>query len=47
LRCDMGKVRDRCGGMGRYQGGLRCKGRVNCVITHSGLRHTYDLRGRT
>jgi len=30
----MGKVRDRCGGMGRYQGGLRCKGRVNCVITN-------------
>jgi len=27
LRCDTGKVRDRCGGMGRYKGGL-----VNHVI---------------
>jgi len=30
IRCDTGKVRDRCGGMG----GLRCKGRVNSVITN-------------
>ncbi len=27
----MGKVRDRFGGMGRFKGGLRCKGWVNCV----------------
>jgi len=33
LRCDRGKVRDRCGGMGRFEGRLRCEGRVNCVIT--------------
>ncbi len=32
LRCDMGKVRDRFGGMGRFKGGLRCKGWVNSVI---------------
>ncbi len=25
LRWDMGKVRDRFGGMGRFKGGLRCK----------------------
>jgi len=29
LRCDLGKVRDRCGDMGR----LNCKGWVSCVIT--------------
>jgi len=23
LRCDAGKVRDRCGGMGRFKGGFR------------------------
>jgi len=28
LRCDMGKVRDRCGGMGRFKGGFKCKGWV-------------------
>ncbi len=27
-RWDMGKVRDRFGGMGRFKGGLRCKGWV-------------------
>jgi len=32
LRWDIGKVRDRFGGMGRFKGGLRCKGRVNSVI---------------
>jgi len=34
LRCDLGKVRDRCGGMGRFKGRLRCEGRVNFVITN-------------
>ena len=34
LRCDTGKVRGRCGGMGPFKGGLRCKGRVNSVITN-------------
>jgi len=34
LRCDTGKVRDSCGGMCRFKGGLRCKGRVNGVITN-------------
>jgi len=29
LRWDMGKVRDRFGGMGRFKGGLRCKVGVN------------------
>jgi len=29
LRCEKGKVRDRCGGMGRF----KCKGWVSCVIT--------------
>ncbi len=29
LRWDTGKVRDRFGGMGRFKGGLRCKGWVN------------------
>ncbi len=29
---DMGKVRNRFGGMGRCKGGLRCKGWVNRVI---------------
>ncbi len=28
----LGKVRDRFGGMGRFNGGLRCKGWVNSVI---------------
>jgi len=28
LRCDM--VRDRCGGLGRFKGGLRCNERVSC-----------------
>ncbi len=28
----MGKVGDRFGGMGRFKGGLRCKGWVNSVI---------------
>ncbi len=32
LRWDMGKVRNRFGGMGRFKGGLRCKGWVNSVI---------------
>ncbi len=32
LRWDTGKVRDRFGGMGRFKGGLRCKGWVNSVI---------------
>ncbi len=26
LKWDMGKVRDRFGGKGRFKGGLRCKG---------------------
>jgi len=34
LRCDTGKVRVRCGGMGGFKGGLRCKGRVNSLITN-------------
>jgi len=34
LRYDTGKVRDRCGGIGRFKGRLRCEGRVNCVITN-------------
>ncbi len=29
LRWDTGKVRDRFGSMGRFKGGLRCKGWVN------------------
>ncbi len=32
LRWDTGKVRDRFGGMGRFNGWLRCKGWVNIVI---------------
>ncbi len=28
----MGKVRDKFGGMGRFKGGLRCKGWVNSII---------------
>ncbi len=31
LRWDTGKVRDRFGGMGRFKGGLRCKGWVKIV----------------
>ncbi len=31
LRCDTGKVRDRFGGMGRFKGGLKCKGWINNV----------------
>ncbi len=34
LRWDTGKVRVRFGGMGRFKGGLRCKGRVNSVIVN-------------
>jgi len=34
LRSDTGKVRYRCGGMVRFKGGLRCKGKVNSVITN-------------
>jgi len=33
LRSDTGKVRDRCGGMGRFKGGFKCKGWVSCVTT--------------
>ncbi len=33
LRWDTGKVRDRFGGVGRFKGGLRCKGSVKSVIT--------------
>ncbi len=29
---DTGEVMDRFGGMGRFKGGLRCKGWVNSVI---------------
>ncbi len=32
LRWDTGKVSDRFGSMGRFKGGLRCKGWVNDVI---------------
>ncbi len=32
LRWDTGEVRDRFGGLGRFKGGLRCKGLVNSVI---------------
>ncbi len=32
LRWDTGEVRDRFGGMGRFKGGLICKGWVNIVI---------------
>ncbi len=32
LRWDTGKVRDWLSGMGRFKGGLRCKGWVNSVI---------------
>ncbi len=32
LRWDMFKFRGRFGGMGRFMGGLRCKGWVNSVI---------------
>jgi len=31
LRWDMGKVWDRCGGMGRFKGRFKCKGWVSCV----------------
>ncbi len=34
LRGYRGKVRDRFGGMGRFKGGLRCKGWVNSVTTN-------------
>ncbi len=41
----MGQVRDRFGGMGRFKGGLRCKGCVNSVIinviTEINYRCTY------
>jgi len=33
LRWDTGRVRDRCGGMGRFKCKLKCKGWVSCVIT--------------
>ncbi len=32
LRWDTGKVSDRFSGMGRFKGGLRCKGWTNSVI---------------
>ncbi len=32
LGLDVVKVSDRFGGMGRFKGGLRCKGWVNSVI---------------
>ncbi len=45
LRWDTGKVRGRFGGMGRFKGGLRCKGWVNnvirIVITEINYRCTY------
>jgi len=43
LRCDTGRVRDRCGGMGRFKGRLRCEGRVNCVITNVTYSCNYML----
>ncbi len=33
LRWDMGKVRDRFGGMGRFKGGLRCKA-LKVLLAH-------------
>ncbi len=41
LRWDTGKVRDRFGGMGRFKGGLRCKGWLNSVITEINYRYNY------
>ncbi len=38
---DMGKVRDRFGGMGRFKGGLRYKGWVNSVITNVIIEMNY------
>ncbi len=32
LRWDAGEVRGRFGGIGRFQGGLRCKRWINSVI---------------
>ncbi len=32
LRWDAGEVRGRCGGMGRFKDGLRCKRWINSVI---------------
>ncbi len=39
----MGKVRDRFGGMGRFKGGLRCKGWVNSVI----IKGTIKIKSNT
>ncbi len=41
LRWDTGKVRDRLGGMGRFKGGLRCKGVIINVITEIHYRCNY------
>jgi len=54
LMCHLGKVRDCCGGMGRFKGRLKCKGWVSCVITdvitlvtavHAGiLKNKYNVK---
>ncbi len=41
LRWDMGQVRARFGGMGRFKGGLRCKGWVNSVIINVNTEINY------
>jgi len=48
LRCDTGKVKDRCGGMSGFKGGLRCKGMgydVNtAVITCGFSKYKYSVK---
>ncbi len=41
LRWDTGKVRDGFGGMGRFKGGLRCKGWANSVIINVSTEINY------
>ncbi len=41
LRWDTGKVRDRFGSMGRFKGGLRCKGWVKSVIINVSTEINY------
>ncbi len=43
LRWDMGKVRNRFGGMGRFKGGLRYKGGLNNLIINVITEMSTDL----
>ncbi len=44
LRRDTGKIRDMFGGMGRFKGGLRCKGFLFHILTYIRVKQTIITR---